>query len=82
MLKTDDGGMCCLGVLCQVYIDEGLDDNNAVHRLMENEVTKPNYLVLNWSELLDVSAINILIRMNDVHYNNFGEIANYIEQNL
>ena len=93
-LKTLSGEntyYCCLGVLCELALKEGVnlttgkgcltDDTFTIH--YNGESTSPSGTVLQWADLpLDGEIVNDLIQKNDVDGESFDQIADYIEAEL
>lgn len=87
-------GLCCLGVLCEVGVKDGVIDrreeltsSGASYRLIgvDEEVgwvdTMPSSEISQWAGL-DTSAESDLAEMNDDGNKTFAEIADYIEEKL
>lgn len=85
------GSHCCLGVLCELLkmkrypIKEPRDDDTYSYSSDGRDTTECigelSGAVLARIEL-DVKNMSRLIHMNDVEGKSFGEIADYIEENL
>lgn len=92
--ETGDASFCCLGVLCDIFMDRGLGEWNG-------QVFEPDYSVFGSrapyeyhgleGELNDVVLAYVgmtneqqqhLVGMNDNDGYNFDEIAEYIDENL
>lgn len=80
-------GMCCLGVLCDVFAKEGLGewkgidvdgDRKFIYK-DHTQVTQPPYSLLEEIGLSD-TAVETLIGLNDRQRKSFDEIADWIEQ--
>ena len=74
-------GYCCLGVLCRLAKEDGVDvdilDDIIIGGDLEDQVN-----VIDWSGLKDNKIVQHLICLNDEEHANFEEIADYIEENL
>ena len=86
-LYRNDGTMCCLGVLCDLYVKENnkkWEGNNMFYDLLGKTKSLPNE-VQQWADLNDgnptVSSHNSLAELNDDGAS-FEVIADIIEKEL
>lgn len=82
--ETEDCGFCCLGVLCDLAVDDGVDkwDTNS---LSMADCVIPDH-ILKWSGLRTADGVvpgikENLWQMNDNMRKSFSEIAAVIEKN-
>lgn len=82
ILKTVDGEFCCLGVLCDVYNNEGWVTTSSFYEY--NGFRFRSSLSYDISKLFDLtnSIEDVLIYMNDTEEKTFEQIADWIEVNL
>jgi hypothetical protein len=89
----NEEGYCCLGVLCEIAVEDGIAENdfydgrrcyNTTKSISGDEETGYSTLpqgLLYWAALTGRDSIH-LARMNDQEGKNFHEIADYIELEL
>jgi len=83
-----DGANCCLGVLCNLALVEGVcdyDSSRDVSRFDEMSAYLPNS-VMEWAGMVSCCGSKVdgetnLVDLNDVAMSSFNEIANAIEKN-
>ena len=75
----DDGGYCCLGVLCEVGEKAGIPVNTRPNGKLSGLSLTAQGGILDWSGTGQLDQQNTLIRMNDAGGKTFEEIADYIE---
>lgn len=94
--KDREAGLCCLGVLCEVGVKDGvierrdeIDPEHASYRFIVEKSdlnniwvdTMPSSEITNWAGL-DVSAESDLAELNDDGGRSFVEIAAFVEERL
>ena len=81
-----DNTFCCLGVLCEVAISEGVDIETKSYRefkMYAKQISTLPLAVLEYiGDNIDPNFWDTLIGMNDKYDRNFSEIADYIERVL
>ena len=89
-LERETGEQCCLGVLCEIAVEEGIvskslsDDGYVYYGEGENgwgHLALPPVLVKEWAGL-NSHETRALSEMNDIQGKTFSEIADYVEDNL
>lgn len=88
LLRNSDDKMCCLGVLTEIAVEEGVIPpgrlvNDRYHYGTWTGVLPPE--VVRWSEVSDVNPFlgeHAAGYWNDVEAKNFDEIANLVEEYL
>jgi len=83
-LRSKDDQYCCLGVLCEIGVEGGMIEPPILVGLdylyNRNSAFLPNALVEEYG--LSTQETITLMGMNDEQNKSFGQIAQYIEQNL
>ena len=90
--ETETHRYCCLGVLCELLVEDGIIDRASHASHMGDyeywdkniPVSYRNTIPYNAMKLLGISGIHTqkLIDMNDINHAPFSEIADYIKHNL
>lgn len=82
-LHRHDGSMCCLGVLCDIAVDDYWvwDDFTDSWRIAEGHSGFPAKAQLKQFGLDEETATH-LVAMNDGHGKSFKEIADWLESEL
>lgn len=81
LLRSKSNEFCCLGVLCDLYIqdhDEDWEEACSACYVCDGIDTEPSVAVQDWAEFYNVVK---LIEMNDTEMEPFHVIADYIEAN-
>jgi hypothetical protein len=85
-LRAVSNNFCCLGVLCDLAVKEGVGEWELY--MLDGSVYKfgrytgsPSDKLHEWANL-PMSSVGILTKMNDQQGKSFNEIADYIEENL
>lgn len=85
-LKTDSGDYCCLGVLCQLAVDQGVVDE---YSEFCTKTSYPSGMVVEWSGIPTFNPVvdgdgyhTRLATLNDVQQYSFAKIADIIEAQL
>jgi hypothetical protein len=81
-ILQDDCGYCCLGVLCKVAAEEGVDLGTCDNGILNGaELSIDQYDIYEWSGLNNYTEKR-LMRLNDEKGQSFDDIADFIEEYL
>lgn len=80
MLHASDGSMCCLGVLCDIEIDDDWEFRGCHYKIQGFMGGLPEALMI--QSRLTAEDHSMLTVLNDPRHKSFDEIADFIEENL